>query len=777
VRTAAASVRYAAPSSHSAYPRQMAVWVLLMLTVEAVAAVGTADREKHRLILEPELCCGWAVEARSGSNSPPLPFNFVVRARGSADGLARVQQAALNVSTPTHRDYGKHLSQRTIDAMTAPSAGDTATVRAWLRSSSGCVVARVVRGRSYEVECAEHTAAERLLRTSFRRIRNAHTGQVLARPTDCWLPESVQAVFGLHELPLPLSPPAAHYKAPLNTSAGGRDGPALDGVTPATIGAAYNCTYQVVPRKGSPNKQAVVAFSDAPNQQTMNQTDLRRFYSLWNGDDVARTVKFVGEPGHATDKGDMESSLDIQYITGVGGGVATEFWHFTFTTGFCQAVHNWTQHLLADGADTPLVNSMSYGWQGNLTMVGGCPPESRAAIDEDFAQLAAKGITLIVSSGDDGSGSGGGQMSICRDGAGAFDSLQDTALDGTPVSTYDADGVCDCHDDADGRPYTYTPGKAPQCTIYEDSPELGSRAQAGSTSRRSHTLPLWSSWPAESPFVTSVGATSNTKLSSCFPVLYDLCGAARRVSQGRCFSCIGKEQSALRDARCTRAAFDQYCGADPSTGKVLLTEVASTHFGSGGGFSMRYQQADHASWQTPAVKHFVDNLPGGTRNSSWHDKFTRLPPRGALSGFDASARATPDVSMVGEDYQVLLNGQWQTVDGTSASAPAFAGLVSLLNERRIQSGKPRLGWLNPWLYSADVVDGGGFIDVKNGTNAINIRRSLSRAGDWDTCKLLGRPIDTCISLKFGFNASHGWDAVTGLGTPDFGRLLDLLPAN
>eukprot|EP01047_Picozoa_sp_COSAG01_P021300 COSAG01_NODE_1232_length_11111_cov_24.710770_15_plen_79_part_00 len=47
--------------------------------------------------------------------------------------------------------------------------------------------------------------------------------------------------------------------------------------------------------------------------------------------------------------------------------------------------------------------------------------------------------------------------------------------------------------------------------------------------------------------------------------------------------------------------------------------------------------------------------------------------------------------------QVLLNGQWASVLGTSAATPAFAGLVSLLNERQLQSGKPRLGFLNPWL--------------------------------------------------------------------------------
>ena len=35
----------------------------------------------------------------------------------------------------------------------------------------------------------------------------------------------------------------------------------------------------------------------------------------------------------------------------------------------------------------------------------------------------------------------------------------------------------------------------------------------------------------------------------------------------------------------------------------------------------------------------------------------------------------------------------------SASAPAFAGMVSLLNEARLKAGKPTMGFLNPFLYA------------------------------------------------------------------------------
>lgn len=48
----------------------------------------------------------------------------------------------------------------------------------------------------------------------------------------------------------------------------------------------------------------------------------------------------------------------------------------------------------------------------------------------------------------------------------------------------------------------------------------------------------------------------------------------------------------------------------------------------------------------------------------------------------------------------------------SASAPVFAAIVSRLNAARLEDGLPKLGFLNPWLYSlnqtgfTDIIDGG-----------------------------------------------------------------------
>jgi len=159
--------------------------------------------------------------------------------------------------------------------------------------------------------------------------------------------------------------------------------------------------------------------------------------------------------------------------------------------------------------------------------------------------------------------------------------------------------------------------------------------------------------------------------------------------------------------------------------------MATDQFGSGGGFSNQFNQ-DNATWQASAVAKYLSTVDQST-----------LPPAGS---FDPKGRATPDVSALGEGYQVVVRDQVEPVGGTSASSPFFASLVSLLNEARLNANKPVMGFLNPFLYkNADA-----FNDVTAGSNKIG------RGGQ---------------KLPYGWNCSAGWDPATGLGTPKFDKLL------
>jgi hypothetical protein len=60
-----------------------------------------------------------------------------------------------------------------------------------------------------------------------------------------------------------------------------------------------------------------------------------------------------------------------------------------------------------------------------------------------------------------------------------------------------------------------------------------------------------------------------------------------------------------------------------------------------------------------------------------------------------------DISALGHNVPVFHNGNISLYDGTSASTPFFAGMVTLLNDIRLAQNKPSLGFINPMLYSLD----------------------------------------------------------------------------
>lgn len=176
------------------------------------------------------------------------------------------------------------------------------------------------------------------------------------------------------------------------------------------------------------------------------------------------------------------------------------------------------------------------------------------------------------------------------------------------------------------------------------------------------------------------------------------------------------------------------CGATTDDGNG--GEMASSQFGSGGGFAnFALATFSQPSYQTAAVAHYLSTVSSSS-----------LP---AASSWNSSGRATPDVSAYGENFQVVVDGSVEGVGGTSASTPTFAGIVTYLNEVRIvKNGKAPLGFLNPWLYKLAASTPAAFYDVTEGTNGID------RSGNQIP----------------GFPAAAGWDPATGLGTPNY-RLL------
>ncbi|KAJ7142513.1 family S53 protease [Mycena epipterygia] len=111
--------------------------------------------------------------------------------------------------------------------------------------------------------------------------------------------------------------------------------------------------------------------------------------------------------------------------------------------------------------------------------------------------------------------------------------------------------------------------------------------------------------------------------------------------------------------------------------------------------------------------------------------------------YNTTGRGFPDVAAQAENLDFTWQGGFWLIPGTSCSTPIFASIISLVNDRLLAAGKPVLGFLNPFLYSA--AGRAAFTDVTSGNNP-------------------GCATD-------GFSATTGWDPVTGLGTPNFDLLL------
>ena len=185
-------------------------------------------------------------------------------------------------------------------------------------------------------------------------------------------------------------------------------------------------------------------------------------------------------------------------------------------------------------------------------------------------------------------------------------------------------------------------------------------------------------------------------------------------------------------------------GAQPACGSKCLAggeEVGVSYrdcgFVSGGGFSNFSPMPDY---QADAVAKYL--------NSG-----VELP---TASLFNATNRAFPDISLQGHNILIYTDEtNSMLVGGTSAASPALGGMVSLWNDYSLaETGKP-LGFLNPLIYSLYASNPESFTDVLTGDN------KCTEGGCSFKC-------------TEGFEATTGFDLVSGVGVPNHKAILEAL---
>jgi tripeptidyl-peptidase-1 len=162
----------------------------------------------------------------------------------------------------------------------------------------------------------------------------------------------------------------------------------------------------------------------------------------------------------------------------------------------------------------------------------------------------------------------------------------------------------------------------------------------------------------------------------------------------------------------------------PNASVTQPEEAAESVIYSGGGFSNVFATP---SYQASAVASYFKNH----KPSYGSDRYNTTQ----------KSRGFPDISANGVNYVIAIDGSFSYVYGTSASSPTVGSILTLVNAARLNVGKSSIGFANPVLYKYPFI----LNDITSGGN--------------QGC---GTP---------GFTAVSGWDPVTGLGTPNFPKMV------
>merc|ERR1719261_603812 len=299
------------------------------------------------------------------------------------NNLDKMQQKFEESSTPGGKGYLQHLSWKEMGDMVRPSDEAIGAVVGMLAKSGASGIQVAPHGDYIKASVPMHEL-EKLTSGSFQMFVQKATGLRLPRMAGgVSLPASVakhvETFTGAHGFPLDASP------ALVNASADGD-------VTPTVINKAYGIDQRTVKKSGKTNIQAIGQFQG----QYVSPTDLSKFCKQYDATADCSIAKFIGkntgsEPG-------IESMLDVEYITGVAPGVPT--WVYSYPSfNFCGDLLTWANDVAGE-SEHPNVVSLSYGSQ----KIGFCDSTTVKRLSEDVQKLGAMGVTVVIASGDDGSG-------------------------------------------------------------------------------------------------------------------------------------------------------------------------------------------------------------------------------------------------------------------------------------------------------------------------------------------------------------------------------------
>jgi len=299
--------------------------------------------------------------------------------------MDKLQQIFEESSTPGSKGYLNHLSWKEMGDLVRPSDSAIGAVVGMLAAKGATNIQVAPHGDYVSATVGMHELEE-LTSSHFQVYQQEGTSMKINRLADgVSLPSDiamyVDTFTGAHGFPLDSKPKVMDANAT-----------ATGDVTPTVINQAYGIDPKSVKRSGKTNIQSIGQFQG----QYVSPDDLSKFCKSYDSQADCSIQKFIGK--NTGSQPGIESMLDVEYITGVAPGVPT--WVYSYPSfNFCGDLLTWANDVAGE-AEHPNVVSLSYGSQ----KIGFCDSTTVKRLSEDVQKLGTMGITVVIASGDDGSG-------------------------------------------------------------------------------------------------------------------------------------------------------------------------------------------------------------------------------------------------------------------------------------------------------------------------------------------------------------------------------------
>ncbi|KAJ7018612.1 family S53 protease-like protein [Mycena alexandri] len=349
-------------------------------------------------------------------DSPPRGFSRVgpsppdtvltLRLALTQNDISGLQEHVYDVSTPGNSRYGQYLSKEEAESFVAPSEDTLDGVNLWLKTNN-LTSSPITAAGDWIAVSLTVSQANALLAAEFSTFQNADPNQTVHRTLSYSVPTTLKA--SINTVYPTVTFPAAKPPSTINTKSSAvsrRSSPTTSvssdcpgNWTPACVQELYGIPS--TPATPAANTFGVCGF----NNEFANFHDLNAFLTMFrpdiNPNTTASLVSVDNGINNQLPSGvAIGANIDLQWAVGLATGVPVAFISTgTGSTGsvdFYTALLDEPNYLLSLAQPPQTVVSSYSDFEQNLS------PQLAETICNSYAQLAARGVSYIVNSGDFG---------------------------------------------------------------------------------------------------------------------------------------------------------------------------------------------------------------------------------------------------------------------------------------------------------------------------------------------------------------------------------------